>query len=41
LGDLTNLVGDAPERTAALILLVLFLLLLVVFAHSSSPFVRQ
>jgi hypothetical protein len=41
LGDLTHLLGDAPEGTATLILLflsLLALLFLVAFAHFSSPF---
>jgi hypothetical protein len=40
LGDLTHLLGDAPEGTTVLILRVLFLLallFLVAFAHFSSP----
>jgi hypothetical protein len=41
LGDLTHLLGDTPEGTATLTLLVLFLLLLVAFTHFSSPFGKQ
>jgi hypothetical protein len=41
LGDLTNLLGDIPEETATLTLLVLSLLFLVAFAHFSSPFDKQ
>jgi hypothetical protein len=41
LGDLTHLLGDTPEGTATLTLLVLSLLLLVAFTHFSSPFGKQ
>jgi hypothetical protein len=37
LGDLTHLLGDTPEETAALTLLVLSLLFLVAFAHFILP----
>jgi hypothetical protein len=43
LDGLSGLVGDAPERTTALILPVLSLLallVLVAFAHFSSPFCK-
>jgi hypothetical protein len=41
LGDLTHLLGNTVEGTAALTLLVVFLLLLVAFAHFISPFGKQ